>query len=115
MSYGLSFWKYKSGVTLNHQEVCEKLSDGDFVEGLEDLPISIITEQIELAFSQYFEKLDEFTWESDNGGFQMYVTPQFLHFDCYQMTGDDMNKIIDIANKYGCPLFDPQEGRRYDG
>lgn len=34
--------------------------------------------------------------------------------DCYGMDGEDMNKFIDILFEYGCPLYDPQVGERYD-
>ena len=39
MSYDINFWRYKPGISLDHQEVYEQLSDGKRVEGLEDLPI----------------------------------------------------------------------------
>jgi hypothetical protein len=31
------------------------------------------------------------------------------------MAGEDMNRIIDIAAELKCPLYDPQEDRRFDG
>jgi hypothetical protein len=31
------------------------------------------------------------------------------------MSGDDMNTLIETAVEFECPLYDPQEDRRYDG
>jgi hypothetical protein len=30
------------------------------------------------------------------------------------MDGDDLNRFIDIGAEFGCPLYDPQAGKRYD-
>ena len=40
------------------------------------------------------------------------------HYFCvgsHRCTGDTLNTFIDIAEKYGAYLFDPQSGRRYGG
>ena len=115
MSYDLDFWKYKPGVSMNHQEVYEKLSQGQYVEGLEKLPIAELIERVEAAFSSGWERLDDVTWEGTSGAFQIYTTPQFFRVDCYGMSNEDMNRFIDIAAKFGCPLYDPQVGKRFTG
>ena len=114
MSYDLDFWKYRRGVSLDHQATYEKLSDGQAVEGLEDLPIDLMLARLKEVFADW-EQLDGETWESDNGSFQMFTTPQLFRVDCYGMNGDDMNKIIDVADEFGCPLYDPQVNERYNG
>jgi hypothetical protein len=115
MSYDLDFWKYKPGIVLGHQQVYERLSDGEYVEGLEDLPIPKLIARIGQVFLKGWTKIDEVTWESNNGTFQLFTTVQFLRVDCYGVSGDDMNKFIDIAAEFGCPLYDPQVGQRYEG
>lgn len=114
MSYDLDFWKYRPGVSLDHQETYEKLCDGQTVEGLEELPIDRMLSRLKQVFADW-EQRDAETWESDNGTFQVFTTPQFFRVDCYGMEGDDMNKIIDVASEFGCPLYDPQVTTRYDG
>ena len=117
MSYDLNFWKYRSGVYLEHQSTYERLSNGEAVEGLEVLPIGDLIGALEREFSARpgWERTDEESWESESSGsFQIFQTPQFLRVDCYGMSGEDMNRIIDIAADFGCPLFDPQVGKRYD-
>jgi hypothetical protein len=116
MSYDLNFWNYTNepGNNFNHQEVYEKLSDGNKVDGLENLPIEIILKRVNEVFSsEGWEKLDDLNWEGKNGAFQIYTTPQLFRIDCYDMEGEDMNKFIDIASEFGCPLYDPQVGNRY--
>ena len=116
MGYDLDFWKYESepGNGFNHQDVYEKLSDGKVVTGLETLPINNILSRISDVFeSDGWHKLDELNWESENGAFQIFTTSQFVRIDCYGMNGDDMNKFIDVATEFGCPLYDPQVGNRF--
>ena len=115
MSYDLDFWKYKQGVELNHQQVYECLSDGQYVDGLEDLPIDDLIARISQVFSEGWNKVDEMTWESSDGTFQLFTTQQFIRVDCYGLSSENMNKLIDILDEFGCPLYDPQVGQRYAG
>lgn len=113
MSYDLNFWKYRPGITLDHQRTYEQLCDAREVEGLEPLPIDAMLARVGQAFADW-EQLDDRTWEGADGLFQVYTTPQFFRFDCHGMDGEDMNKLIDIGSEFGCPLYDPQVGERYD-
>lgn len=114
MSYDLNFWKYKENVYLDNQNVYKALSDERNVEGLEDIPIHEIRKKIAEAFSDW-DKVDENSFEMPSkGAFQIMTTPQFVRIDCYGMKGEDMNKFIDILDEYGCPLYDPQVGERFD-
>ena len=112
------FWKYKAGVYLDNQKTYEALSSGDYVDGLEELPINVILDNVALAFNDY--KQDEFdksSWESrTQGSFQIYTTPQFFSVDVYgQMPQENINKFIDIMLEHDCPLYDPQINVRFDG
>ena len=117
MSYDLNFWKYKKDVYLNNQEVYEKFSEEESVnvDGLENLPIEDIIVDVNKEFADW--KIDRDSYENTKGKgiFQIYTTPQYVRFDCYGMQGQDMNRIIDIMDKYECPLYDPQVPKRYDG
>ena len=115
MSYDLNFWKYKPGVSLDHQAVYERLCEGGEIDELEHLPIEALLARIEEVFSDW-ERLDRLNYESPGGGaFQLFTTRQFVRVDCYGMIGEDMNQFIDIGSAFGCPLYDPQAGRRFDG
>ena len=86
------------------------------MDGLEELPIDLIVKRVNEVFeAEGWTKLDDQNWESDNGAFQIFTTHQFFRVDCYGMVGDDMNLFIDIGSEFGCPLYDPQTGVRFDG
>ena len=110
----LSFWKYKEGVYLDNHDVYKKLSDGGYVEGLEKLPISQILKDVEIIFEDW-DRQSGSNYRCKNSAFQIYTTEQFVRFDCYSVSQDDMNKIIDILFEYDCPLYDPQISKRFDG
>lgn len=116
MSYDLDFWKYKTGIYLDHQEVYEKCSDEQIVEGLENLPLESILKNIQKEFIDW--KIEDsnvhFENSNGNGAFQLFTTKQFVRFDCYGMESVDMDRLIDLMNKYECPLYDPQVTQRYD-
>lgn len=115
MSYDLDFWRYKEGVKLDHQKVYEQLSDGNHVKGLEDLPIDAVVRRVSELFADW-EKLDGLTFDGgERGSFQLFTTPQFFRVDCYGMEGEEMNKFVDMGNEFGCALYDPQVGERFDG
>ena len=116
MSYDLNFWKYKSGIYLDARTTYASLCDGENVDGLENLPIEKILSRLKVLFSDGWEQLDELNWEAVNrGAFQISTTSQMFRVDCYGMSGDDMNRFIDLGTEFGCPLYDPQVGTRFDG
>ncbi len=114
MSYDLDFWKYKKGTHLNHQKVYESLCDGSYVEGLETLPVREIIDDFKKEFKDWTIQENDFEKEG-SGSFQIYTTEQFVRVDCYGVSGDNMNRMIDIMLKYDCPLYDPQINTRFDG
>jgi hypothetical protein len=114
MSYDLNFWKQQPGSTLDPQGVYERLSEGELVEGLEDLPIERIMTRIAETFTAEWERLGPNDWESSQGSFQVSTTPQSFRVDCYGLTGEVMNLIIEIGQEFGCPLYDPQTGVRFE-
>jgi len=113
MGYDLNFWKQQPGVKLDAQGTYERLSNGEEVEGVESLPIDEIAGRVEQAFATW-SRLDPVTWDGPVGGFQLYMTPRLFRVDCFGMTGDDMNTFINIALEFGCPLYDPQTGVRFE-
>src|SRR6266404_8221566 len=106
MSYDLNFWRYKPGVSLDNQKTYELLSDGQSVDGLENIPIDQIKKRVSEEFAKKgWERLDDDNWESQKGAFQLFTTPQFFRVDCYAMQGEDMNIFIDVAREFSCPFF----------
>ncbi|MFG6392990.1 MAG: hypothetical protein K1W24_02190 [Lachnospiraceae bacterium] len=116
MGMDLDFWKYKEGASHNDGKVYElACCDGKVLEELENLPSDSILEDIAYAFKGW-DAIDRYNYESKNtsGSFQVFTTGQIARFDCYGMENKDINLIIDIMHKYGCPLYDPQVPQRFD-
>jgi hypothetical protein len=103
MSYDLNFWKQQAGSRLDPQDVYQHLSEGDRVEGLEDLPIDRILARIADIFAAGWEILGPNDWESSQSSFQVSTTPQSFRVDCYGLTGEAMNPFIDLGQEFGCP------------
>lgn len=69
MSYDLDFWKYQDGVYLDNQTVYEKACcNGEWMEGLEVLPIEQIRQRIADSFADW-QRLDEDNYEKKGGSF----------------------------------------------
>lgn len=113
--YELFFWRYKEEVYLNNQEVYEALLDNQLIEGLEELPISVIKNRIANVFKNW-EQLDadSFKNTSGTGAFHINTTSQSIQINCYGTHGKDMNTLCEILEEYKCPLYDPQVPIRYD-
>jgi hypothetical protein len=113
MSYDIDFWRYKRGVSSDHQAVYQALSAGQQVEGLEDLPLSAILARLQEVLPGW-KLTDGETWESHGRIFQIYTTPQFFRVACYDLSEEEINAIIAALGEFGCPLYDPQVGKRYE-
>lgn len=115
MSIDLNFWKYRDGVYLDNGMVYQKACcDNENVEGLEILPTEEILKETAAAFPEWTSS-DPFHYEGkEHGSFQIQVTPQTVRFDCYSMEAADMKRFSSILSGFGCPLYDPQQGVRFD-
>lgn len=111
MSYDLVFWKQSPNLELTPQEVYERLCEGEYVEGIIDLPRDEIIERLyELYPSMEDTALD---WSGPTGAFQAEVTGQSVIFLCYSLQKVEINKLIDMMMEFDCPLFDPQVSTRF--
>ena len=118
MGMNYNFWKYKDGVFLDNQKTYEALSSGDYVDGLEELPINAILDKVAQAFTDYKQDgFDKSSWESETkGSFQTYTTPQIFRVDIYgKMPRENIDKFIGIMSEFNCPLYDPQINQWFGG
>lgn len=116
MSIDLNFWKYQDGTYLDNAAVYRSACcDQEEVEGLALLPIEDILSETASAF-QDWNALDAFNFEKKEGegSFQISTTPQTVRFDCYSMERADMKRFSTVMSKFGCPLYDPGQGVRFD-
>lgn len=113
MSIDLSFWKYDGVPALTHSEVYSLLSAGARVDGIADLPITDVLASVDKAFAEW-ERPDTTHYERDDELIEVYTTPQFVRFDCYDVSEDNMNQLIDVMLAFGCPLYDAAIDTRFD-
>ena len=113
--YELLFWKYQDGIYLNHHLVYEAISEQEIVEGLEELPVTVIMNRINSVFSNW-EKVDEFSWKNTagKGAFHIKTTPQSIQIDCYGTEGKTMNLLSSTMEEFKCSLYYPHIPVRYD-
>lgn len=114
MARDLSFWKYNKDGTFNHNEIYRKLSDEESVECVEMLPSDEIRKLINLKFASW-NRLDDNHFELNGEAFEIMLTDQFARFDCYGMSEQNMNELIDIMLLFGCYLYDSSINVRFDG
>jgi hypothetical protein len=114
--YELVFWIYQDGIYLNHHLVYESIVEEELVEGLEDLPTTVILNRINTLFSKW-ERVDENSWKNNNGlgAFHVRTTSQSVKIDCYGTEGKTMDILVNALEEFKCPLYDPQVPERYDG
>ena len=113
--YELVFWKYSEGIYLNHHLVYEAIAEGQMIDGLEDIPVTIIVNRLQNKFF-HWDKVDENSWQNPDGGgaFQIKLTKQSVKIDCYGTQGKQMDVMASVMEEFQCPLYDPQIPFRYD-
>ncbi len=115
MSVELDFWKYKADARKNDGEVYDTVCcGGGSMEGLAELPVGEIIEKIAETFSDW-RAIGRVDYEKDGSGtFSVSTTPQSVRIDCYDMSGEDMSRLIELMEDFDCPLYDPRLGERFD-
>ena len=115
MSYDLTFWKQKPSCKASPSSIYGELLEGRVVEGLEVIPTAEFVARIHERFPGITTNGGMTFWEGGERGCLRFLSDQHVHFCCRQMSGDDMNIPIYVASAFQCPLYDPQEGKRFDG
>lgn len=116
MGIDLNFWKYQNGTYLNHAAVYQTACcNHETVEGLEILPMEDILRETATAFHDW-NSIDPLNYEKKEGAgsFQISTTPQTVRFDCYSMERSDCKRFSSLMSKFGCSLYDPLQGIRFD-
>ena len=115
MSYDISFWKQERPLSLSAQEIYERLSGGDeVVEGLAKLPVPQIHLRLKEAFPE-FDPAESFpTVRIPRGSIEFSWSDYHFRFDIRGEIGGECQQLVNIMADFDCPMYDPQEGRRYD-
>ena len=113
MSRDLSFWKTSKKAKSDDKTIYEALSCEEYLEFIDDIPVSDIQQDFNKVFRDWENHNNKF-YEKGSESFELMLTKQFARVDCYGMTENSMNKIIDILNEYNCPLYDSAIDVRFD-
>jgi len=114
MSYDINFWKQNRPLNLSAQEIYERLSRRETVEGLAKLPVPQIHQRLKRAFPE-FDPSESFPLVTTSRGSIEFLWSNFhFRFDIRGEVGSDCQTLVDIMADFDCPMYDPQEGRRYD-
>ncbi len=121
MSYDLYFWKQTTACLSAPENVIQRFLEGQAVEGIEPLPVELVIARIKNEFPGIAEERLETSdcpvqliWDDpSNGCFIALPCQQYLCIEAHQATGEVLNRLIDLANEFDCPLYDPQTNKRY--
>lgn len=114
MGRDLSFWRSRKAADISNREIYIKLSDGDTLDFIDEIPTELIMEDFKSEFADW-ETEDDKSFEKGQEYFEIMSTNQFVRVDCYSVSESGMNRIIDIMQKYGCPLYDSAIDVRFEG
>lgn len=83
------------------------------MDGLAKLPVDEILARVKLAFPD-FDPSESFPLaRTSEGSIEFSWSDQHFRFDIRGICGD-CQKLVDIMTDFDCPMYDPQEGKRYD-
>lgn len=119
MSCDLWFWRQLKPIMLSPEAICDELAEERAVDGIETLPIDRIKQALKSEFPEIDDELSSMSWEGDGSYFEVTWPADRSHVavSCgYKLLEkpDALNRLIDLMNGFGCALFDPQTGERYD-
>jgi hypothetical protein len=119
VSYDLAFWRQDNPDERPPRELYEMFLEGQRVNGIPELPVEAFLAKIMQAFPSAVREpngdAEWLDWSSEDGrsGFQVEWTPQCVWASLRPLDGDRANRIIDVANQFGCAAYDPQTDERF--
>jgi hypothetical protein len=112
MSYDINFWKQERPLSLSPEEIYGKLCKGEAVEGLVKLPVAQIHARLKQTFPE-FEPEEFSIVRTPAGSIEFSWSDYHFRFDIRGICGE-CQKLVDVMREFGCPMYDPQENKRYD-
>jgi len=122
MSYDLYFWNQSKSCHRSPEEIVNDLSQGAYVECLNDIASGDVASRIKSEFDRIEEVAGDtaghiqLIW--DNGrdaSFVASIRENHICIEAYQAPVQVLNRLIEIASEFECPLYDPQTNTRYTG
>ena len=123
MSYDLYFWRETSQQADPPDVVCSRLDDLEEPNGIALLSIAKIKERFVASFPEVQDSNNALDWEGAGSYFQVSwpigsrpgCTAGIFVACGYDLLNspDVLNRIIGVANEFGCALYDPQTDERF--
>lgn len=122
MSYDLWFWKESKKTNLAPEDIMKKLSKGEVPSSIKNIPTDKVSSSIQKQFENVMinepadpENVIQILWEDNStGSLIINISPYVITVSSNNVSGEILNKIIDIMLKFNCPLYDPQINKRFD-
>ena len=123
MSYDLYFWQQSAECDVAPDVAIQRFSESQTVDGIAPLDVSAIIARLKDVFPDITvnplslaECPVQLIWEHDTDGtFIALPCTTYLCIESHGASNDVLNRIIDIAHEFKCPLYDPQTNERYTG
>jgi len=113
MSYDITFWKQQRPLELPPQDIYLKVLRNEPVNGLEKLPVDQVLGRLKSAFPDFDPAEDFPLARTSQGSIEFSWSDYHFRFDLRGICGD-CQKLVDIMGEFNCPMYDPQQGKRYD-
>lgn len=122
MSYDLYFWREELKSSMKPDEIVDLLGMEQPVDGFSKFPNSAVVEAFQQEFPEMVPEMHQLAWQGHDTGFEISLShPDDDHAHLISATcgygllkhADVLNRIIDVAHRFGCGLYDPQVPARY--
>lgn len=119
MSYELVFWRQATMMSQSSTNTYESLNNHRKVDGLSELPIDDVLGEIAATFPSSQRESDgsdewvRWTSANEEDSFRVTWSTQHVRVECNHLPLEQVNLLVKIGEKFGCPLYDPQTGERF--
>jgi hypothetical protein len=105
-----ALWRAGNQVKLPPQEVFQMLEFGEDVEGLIDLPIKELIQEVRQIFPAAIERAGLVEGASAVGRVSVSWTWQWLRIAGTDLTAAEVEEISQLATRYSCSVFERTSG-----
>jgi hypothetical protein len=112
MATFLYLWREVSPLSLPPADAARQLDAGDDLEGLADLPIKEMLDQLKREFSGCKEVAGLLGWIGETSRWKATWSWQYLRIEGENLHDDQRERFFQLARDFHCSLFDPQMNLR---
>ncbi len=119
VSYDLVFWKQDESEERSPRGIFESFSEDQRVSGVPPLPVEALMARLLDTFPYAVREshggMEWLHWVSEDSrsSFEVVSGPQCVWVSLRPLDETKANRIIEVANEFGCALYDPQIDQRF--